>query len=382
MDIKVINHWLFDAIVSAITVDPEWATTLQISPKDIQIFQRNPDVLDDLFSVPFLFVDPAIRTYSEWSQLLTGDAAKLSSFVNPEAPKTVRPDITNSIVHANRHYLKHLCTVCFSDPIVSATLNLPPDVIELLGKADYRQLANAQGFTTPLFRWRYRSDQFWVAAKRGKLDRQMVAHHLMQHSKYRLHNLPATSSVVQHTHAETAYTLAGELIMQGMRGSVLSPLFPQMRPAKIRELTRRLTGGSTRSGKFPTATDWYFANERRRLHSTFYLWLYRHAVLTGLRHIEAIVAAYSLYQLTLKDDLIDIDRMPKLITTVQSGSGEIYAAPCRICGTGYILSNQAGKNELRSTFRCPVCAAKQGRQPKRLLATLAETEADADVNEI
>ena len=120
------------------------------------------------------------------------------------------------------------------------------------------------------------------------------------------------------------------------------------RSAKL--IYREVNGKSSPSGLGPDSTTWYFS-PRARIHATLFLRFYIPAKKKGMSDAEAFINAYSYYRAAAIHSVEMSPERAYFLTKLYGSGGHIQLTRCRGCATRYITA----KNEVRSSFQCPVC---------------------------
>lgn len=184
---------------------------------------------------------------------------------------------------------------------------------------------------------------------------------LIQTTPHPLKDLPAISNLGKTYHSDVGMQLARIFVRFEMRATIITSLMSNLHNGKIRDMYQEELSKSSSCGKLPYSESYYFMTERKRLHSSFFLLLYRLALKSGLDHIYCIAAAYAWYLVLAPEEPLAIDRMANLVNQVQSGSGKMHIAACRGCSGNFLLCNTNEKREYASTFHCTACEKKRLR---------------------
>ena len=94
---------------------------------------------------------------------------------------------------------------------------------------------------------------------------------------------------------------------------------------------------------------------------TLLVWLYRCALANEANIPEALIAANDIVAKLFGDDLVITADRANHLTRSMAMDSTPDMAPCRTCGTDYVLSNGEGKIELAKDFVCPGCSYASNR---------------------
>lgn len=334
----------------------DWANINKLSPSMSKHLSDNFEYKGKLLNSSILCVTPIFNSISDWESLFFGDVQKLSQQCSL-APLNISPALQTEIKYHNKFYLNHIISTAKSSPLASLELGVSQEIISLLRKVTVEQKNNAMRFKFAMFQWRYQAKFLTTDGKEFSEIEWLT--HLIHSSPAKLISMPTTSDLAKRYHSEAAYPLAEHLVRYGMRATIITTFLPNLHPAKVREMYKRLLSESSSCGKLPSSFSWYFLTERRRSHCSFFLLLYRLAQKSGLPHIHSLIAAYGWYLVFAPEDPIAIDRLGILVNAVQSGSGTVYAAACRGCTSNYLLCNTEDKQEFAQQFHCMACVKKK-----------------------
>lgn len=366
-----VNSDLFDLMDALVSQDQRWKDFFKLTPQISAFLAFNFEFKRRLLSTTMLCVIPSINSVNDWDCLFNGDTAKLNHlFV---FSPSVNQQLATEIKYQNKFYLRHLIQVARTQPLAAIDLGIPPAIIELLRNITATQQNNAARLIGPLFTFRY-TDAFFAPyllaekplrnvksnkpPKTVNFNELHFLDFLIQTSPLPLSSMPNTSNIGHRYHNEVSYPLAEHLVRFQMRATIISSFLPEMHEAKLRDMYQRINHESSVCGKLPSSVNWHFESETRRSNSSFFILLYRFALVGGNDHIHSIIAAYSWYRDLIKVDPMSLNRLGILANTLQSGGGDVFVGACRTCRSNYLLCNTDDKREFSNNFHCVSCAKK------------------------
>lgn len=354
--IQRTNYALTDFMQIALVDHGDMDGALRVTAKEMMTFRQHSAPMAALVNMPFLALAPVMDDPRDWKAIVEGTvhSARVDelSAAMPEVDRVTDRDI----FHYNKDYVQLLKDVLHMSLLAIPLLGISFELGTYLKNLPIGQLEDAiASIKFPLFRWRFNDKNFWHEYSSNWLTEESVAHYIMQTSPVRAGNLPYqvlwTSLRIDRNAKET---YARAMIMQGCRASTATNLF-NLRQNQARNTYKEIHGVRSPSGNNASSLTWYVDHAVRRLQASTYTWLYRSALKSGGNIPEALIATNDLMaKMFGKNLLISADRGNHLTRRMAMDS-LLRTAPCRSCGTHYVLSNGEGKIELEQTFTCPGC---------------------------
>jgi hypothetical protein len=280
-----------------------------------------------------------------------------------------------AIQFANRRFLDLLTGLIHMSVLAAPLLGISTALAKYLrDQPPYRlRMALGRMQNLPLFRWRFNSTTFWYEFTANTLTDNLIAHQIMLTSPEKTGHLPNPAGWsdlrLDRAHNE-AY--ADAMMAYGCRASTASALF-RLNQNTLRRRYVAINGESSKCGNSPNGLSWCVDTPQNRLHATAYTWLYRSALAVGANTPEALIATNDLYGKLFDSRLLSADRGINLMRAMAADT-RMTVAPCRSCGTHYVVSNTDTRIEMHSSFVCPACSMQL--RPKRRKARRSVEQED------
>lgn len=246
-----------------------------------------------------------------------------------------------SIRSHNQRFMTLASNVIHTSVLAAPLLGITPEVADYLGSLRGSQIRLALGRIggLPLFRWRFTSPTFWFEFTADTLTDESVAHQIMLTAPLDTAKptriLGFSELRMERWQKET---FASAMMAHGLRASTASDVFT-LNPNKMRARFVEIHGKSSPCGNRAMSLTWFVETAAQRLHATTYIWLYRKAIARGASAAEALIATHDIYsRLFGGTPLISADRAYNL-TSAMAADTRLTTAPCRSCGTHYVVSN-------------------------------------------
>ncbi|HDR9060620.1 FlhC family transcriptional regulator [Burkholderia vietnamiensis] len=363
--IQVANFDLVDHMIWLLQEAGGFNEILRVERKEIEHFTHNAQSLRNLLRTPFLMIAPTLETVEDWRGFIDETPTTLAVDELRRKLPPMRAMTRHMVEQHNRIFVDLITSVIHMNVLAAPLLGITTELANyLVSVPPYKlrlALRRMQGL--PLFRWRFNTPTFWYQFTAKTLTDEMVAHHLMQTSPIRIGDLPRASGWVdlrQPREKNEMYAYA--MMAYKCRASTVASLF-RLNQNAMRQRYFEMHGVSSPCGNIPTSLTWFVETPHNRLHATIYTWLYRAALDAGANGPEALIATNDLYELLFDGGaVISADRGCNL-TRAMAADTRLAIAPCRICRTHYVVSNNDSKIEMQHSFDCPACNNQLG--PKR-----------------
>ncbi|SAL06755.1 transcriptional activator FlhC [Caballeronia arationis] len=327
-----------------------------VSFENMETLKAHAVPMAKLMNMPFLALSPALQDPRDWSTFVDGimhsqTVTKLSSAMPFVDDVTAR-----DIFHYNCSYVSLLKDVLHQNVLAAPLLGISFELAEYLMSLPIGRLEAAiGGIRFPLYRWRFDDALFWIEYPAGHLTEESVAHYVMRTSTLKASALPYKNLWSDLRLDRAKREVYARLMMtQGCRASTATNLF-SLNSAITRNTYRQIHGVSSPCGNSASSLTWYVERPVQRLQATMLVWLYRCALKNGANIPEALIASNDVLDKMFGPRLLlSADRANHLTRSMAMDS-RLNVAPCRSCGTDYILSNDEGKIELAKDFVCPGC---------------------------
>lgn len=356
--IQVANFNLVDHMKWLLKQDSRFNEVFNVERKEIEQLQLNPSSLRNLLRAPFLMVEPTLQSVEDWRCFVDNTATTVA--VDVLRRKTPPLDsLTAYAVNQQNSVFISLVTQVLNMSVMSAPLlGISTDVAKYLLSIPTHKLSVALGRMKelPLFRWRFNSPTFWWEFRGSTLSDEMIAHQIMLTSPSRIGDLPYAAQWGELRLGRMKNeAFASAMMSYGLRASTATNLFG-LNQHQMRTRYHEIHGKSSPMGNLATSLTWFVETHVHRLHATVYTWLYRSATAMGANPAEALLATNDVYdRLFGGNRLIKPDRGWNLIRSMAADT-RLTIAPCRACGTHYVVSNNDAKIEMHSRFTCPACS--------------------------
>ncbi|MFC0403145.1 FlhC family transcriptional regulator [Paraburkholderia rhizosphaerae] len=362
--IQGTNFDLVDHMKSLLQQDGRFNEVFTVERKEIDHFKHNQTSLRSLLRTPFLMVSPTLQTVEDWRCFVDDTATTVAV---DELRRKIPPLDSMSaqaIQFTNRRFLDLVTGLVNMSVLAAPLLGISTELAMYLQKLQPYRLRMALGRMQrlPLFRWRFNSATFWYEFTGNTLTDEMIAHHIMLTSPERTGHLPNLAGWAD-LRLERAKneTFADAMMAYGCRASTAATLF-RLNQNALRRRYVVINGESSKCGNSVNSVSWCVDNPHNRLHATTYTWLYRSAMAMGANAPEALIATNDIYGKLFDTRPLSADRGVH-ITRSMAADTRMAVAPCRSCGTHYVVSNTETKIEMHSSFVCPACTQQLG--PRR-----------------
>jgi hypothetical protein len=365
--ILAVNYDLVEHIKQVLKWQPTFNEIYGVDVKEIDHLHHNEASLQSLLGAPFLMLAPSLTNIEDWRCFVDDTpTTRAVDELRNKMPALRQPLTTQAIQHHNRQFLDLVQAVANMTVLSAPLLGMTPEVALYLGNLPSYKLRSAleRIGDLPLFRWRFISPAFWFEFTANELNIDQIAHFIMATTPFRAGELPHAANWTElRLGRETHEMYAAALMAHGCRASTASTLFglPQ---GKTRQMYMTIHGKRSPCGNQPNSVQWTVERHQHRLHSTVFIWLYRAALQMGANSPQALISAADLYnQLFGARALLATDRGLNL-TRAMAADARLSVAPCRACGTHYIVSNNESKIELQHNFYCPACSNGLGTRAR------------------
>ncbi|PVX85818.1 FlhC family transcriptional regulator [Paraburkholderia unamae] len=357
--IRVANFDLVDHMKQVLISNPAFSVVYGVEMSQLAHLRRNDASLRSLLGVPFVMLSPALPTVEDWRCFVEDNVPTTRAVdeLRRLLPTVRDPLTTQAIQHHNRQFLDVVQAVANLSVLAAPLLGVSAELTRYLGSLSAYQLRRALGRIRdlPLFQWRFRSPAFWFEFTSNDLTIEQVAHNIMRTTPFQAGKMDHTANWGDlRLGRDTTETYAAGMMAHGCRASTAASLF-RLAPSRTRQMYMAIHDRRSPCGNLPNSQQWFVAKPQHRLHSTVFVWLYRAALNMGANTPQALIATADLYsKLFSGSELLTLDRGCYL-TRWMAADNRLAIAPCRECGTHYIVSNNESKIEMRQNFSCPAC---------------------------
>lgn len=356
--LRCINYDLVEHIHQMLVSDPAFSEIYGVDLQSIEHLRQNDNSLRKLLGTPFLMLSPSLPSVEDWRCFVDDTATTVAvDELRDSMPDNRDALTTQAIQHHNRQFLDIVLTVANMSVLSAPLLGMTPELVRYLGSLPSYKLRTAleRIRDLPLFCWRFRSSAFWFEYTAHDMNADQVAHHIMATTPFRASELPHSAMWTDlRLGRDTHETYAAALMAHGCRSSTAATLF-RLPQSKTRQMYQAIHGKRSICGNLPTSLQWFVDKPQHRLHTTVFIWLYRAALTMNANTPQALIAAADLYaNLFPREGLLAIDRACSL-TRRMGADTRLTIAPCRECGTSYVVANNETKIEMHHSFVCPSC---------------------------
>jgi hypothetical protein len=355
--IQRTNYALTDVMHDVLVRYREAENFFGVSREHMDTFKAHAIPKALLMNMPFLALSPALQDPRDWETFVDGVLFSPTVERLTEAMPALDLLTARDIFHYNCTYVSLLKDVLHMSVLAAPLLGISFELAEYLMELPIGRLEAAIGaISFPLFRWRFDEKLFWVEYSAGWLTQESVAHYLMSTS-----SLKSTALPYKHLWSDLRLDRAKRdvyarmMMKQGVRASTATNLFG-LNQTKTRNTYKQIHGVSSPCGCNPSSLTWYIESPVNRLQGTLLVWLYRCALENKASIPEALIAANDIAAKMFGDGLVITADRANHLTRSMAMDSRLTMAPCRSCGTEYILSNGEGKIELAKDFVCPGCS--------------------------
>jgi DNA-directed RNA polymerase subunit RPC12/RpoP len=388
-DLSKLNSKALEYLHVFLTNHPTLSQVFNVSQDHITNVIANDTIYNLLTTVPFAVLAPTLKKLDDWKSLANDSMTTATiDTLRAQIPSSLSGNTALHIQSLNERYLDVIRAIGHDSVLAEPFLGIDRETIAFLCGLSYAQqhalLTNAR--TLPLFKWRYDSPGFLQEVQNQHLTRDNLIHYVMASRTTALRMLPRGNRWGDHRYPlGTKEQYGNALMAHGFRASSAKELLG-LHAGRTRDMFKRMHGRSSTCGNVSTSLLWVCADSLHRLHTTFFLYLYRSALAMESDGPKAFIAALNAYERTVPDEQrlrnIHTDRLYQLAHRM-SYESLMHVGPCRKCGTDYIMSNLAPKIEILSDFECPMCSGKlYASRPRRWKAqkkvTVPKTEATLD----
>jgi len=389
-DLSKINRKALEYLHGFLVNHPAMSQVFRISLEHIQSVIDNDAIYNLMTTVPFAILSPTLTRLDDWKSLANTKATTITiDNLRSMMPGHLAGNTTIHLQNLNERYLDLIRAVGQDSILAEPFLGIDRDIIAFLCGLSYSQqhalLANAN--TLPLFRWRYDSQGFLFEIKNRLLTRDTFIHYIMMSGTVPLRLLPRGNRWGDHRYPlGTKEQYGNALMAHGFRASHAKELL-SLHAGRTRDMFKRMHGRSSTCGNVSTSLLWVCSDSMHRLHTTFFLYLYRSALALENDGPKAFIASLNAYERTIPTEQrlknLHADRLYQLVHRM-SYESLVHVGPCNKCRTSYIMSNMAPKIEILSDFECPMCSGKlfasrsrSAKARKKTLSPVTETILDS-----
>lgn len=363
--IRSANYYLLDYVAEALRIRPEMSDAFGISRDDVAMVRAQEKAYRVLMGTPFLVVAPSLTEIADWQALIHRSTTTVAVDNLARVTPQLTPNERHLIYLNNRTYIWLLVEILNTCALAAPVLGISTDLAAYLATIPQHTLDLAisdLGF--PIFRWRVAHPSFLLEYGAHRVGIESVAHFFMQSSPIRLGNLQAKESRHDRGLRNLIDTYAAQLIGFRCRAASVVALLG-ITSHRARAMYQEIHGVSSPCGQAPSSLGWHLRPAAVRVQSTVFLWLYKAALAGGSNVPEALISAYDFTQTLFGQSLkLEADRAYHLVR-VSGGAAGIATAPCRACGTHYLIANNGKKVEFSGAFACPSCGGLLGTQSVR-----------------
>ncbi|VXC82370.1 Transcriptional activator FlhC [Burkholderia sp. 8Y] len=327
-----------------------------VSLENMETFKAHPVSMGKLMNMPFLALSPALQDPRDWETFVDGIMLSPTVEKLTSAMPAVDDVTERDIFHYNCTYVSLLKDVLHQNLLAAPLLGISFELADYLIRLPIGRLEAAVGaIRFPLYRWRFDDKLFWIEYAAEYLTEETVAHYIMRTSNLRAGTLPYKNLWSDLRLERAKREVYARLLMtQGCRASTATNLFA-LNSAITRNTYRQIHGVSSPCGNSASSLTWYVERAVHRLQATMLVWLYRCALKNGANIPEALIVSNDVLGKMFGTRLIVSADRANHLTRSMAMDSRLNVAPCRSCGTDYILSNDEGKIELAKDFVCPGC---------------------------
>jgi DNA-directed RNA polymerase subunit RPC12/RpoP len=363
-DLSKLNRKALEYFHVFLANHPAMSQVLRVSPHHIQRVIENDATYTLLTTVPFAVLSPAFTRLEDWKSLAnTKTTTATIDSLRAMMPASLAANTSIHLQNLNERYLDVIRAIGQDSVLAEPFLAIDREITAFLCGLSYSQqhalLENTR--TLPLFRWRYDSPVFLQELQNGLLTRDSLIHYIMMSGTVPLRMLPRGNRWGDQRYPlGTKEQYGNALMAHGFRASHAKELL-SLHAGRTRDMFKRMHGRSSTCGNVSTSLSWVCADSLHRLHTTFFLYLYRSALAIESDGPKAFIAALNAYERTVPDEQrlknLHTDRLYQLVHRM-SYESLMHVGPCNKCSTSYIMSNMAPKIEILSDFQCPMCSGK------------------------
>jgi hypothetical protein len=373
-NLEIFNIETIKLAETLLYLHPEYQDLLSLNVERTQILSNSGRHWSMLTTVPFCLFSPAFSDIRIWRSLITQWPSEALTNAKDSLPADIFDTQKCQVRHANQMYLHLIREVAASHVLAPALLGMSRELLNLLGNisaSDEIALLYGAG-ALPLFKWRMNSQRFWYDYEFTKLTRAVIAHHLMHSAppENRSSNLPRKAIWETYNFKKsTVDDYRDALITYGFRAASVTKVL-RSPPDHARKRFKGIHGKASTCGNSPRALSWIIQSAHNRLHSSFFVYLYRNGNTAFLSSYLPFLAALNVYEKMFEtkgmEKYLSADRAFNLLQMMATDSS-LHVAACRRCGTEYLISNSPEKIELVESFECPSCSKVRGKGGKNIM---------------
>lgn len=370
--IRSTNYHLTDYMEEALIRHQSFAQTFGLKKEDIETLRQNEPSFRKLMGAPFMVVSPTLGDVADWKSVIGGGTTTIA--VDKIRQQTPSLDSVDKILlyYNNRAYVWLLVELLHASILAAPLLGISLELANYLRELPQHQLDIAVSrIHFPVFRWRLADPVVLIEYAADRMSYDLLGHYFMRFSQLRIEKLEGRQDWT-HLRLDRLRSDVYCSLLTGMkcRASSVASLL-NLNAAKARKAYIENHGQSSPCGQMPSSVAWHFESANTRVQSTLFLWLYRICISMEANVPEALIAAYNVTERALEPDLrLTPDRASYLARTMAVES-EVSLAPCRSCGTDYLIANSASRIELSRSYACPACSGVLSMAPtRRRLANL------------
>jgi len=361
---KIIHDTNFDIADTrniALLSEPTLAKIFRLNSAQSRMLRSDRHALVSLLQTPFSMQTITLRTIADWDCLVDGTpTTRAVDELMQNVPNDMAPLTKSSIDEANKRFMTVVTTILHLNILAAPLLGISPELATYLksmtGHKLHSLMERAPGL--PLFQFRFANSRFWEELADNSITAESIGHQLMMTSPA-LEDfvLPKNWGVQFRLPKNEADRYADAMMAYGCRAKKAADLL-NLNTAQMRKRYLAIHGTPSTCGNQATSLPWFVETPKRRLQASFFAWLYRYALNSGVNVPQAIIATNDLYEkLFGATSLINQDRAILLIRSM-SADNRLTMTGCRNCGTEYVLSNCDNRIEMQSQFVCPACLLK------------------------
>lgn len=350
------NFALTDFMRRSIGANGRMQSVFSLSLDNVATFDEHIGAKATLMNMPFLALSPVLDDPRDWESFVDGVmySSKVESLI--AAMPKLDQVTSRDVYHYNLSYVQLLKDVLHMSIVAVPLLGISTEMAAYLKQVPMARLEKAVGsISFPLFQWRFHDQNFWLEYSAGWLTEETVAHYIMATSPVRAGSLPYkhlwTDLRLERSQREDFARL---MMAQGCRSATAIDLFG-LNQNKARALYREIHGVSSPCGCRASSLTWFIETAVHRLQASVYVWLYRNGLENKANIPQALIAANDVMAKMFGRNLVITADRANYLTRSMAMDSRLTMAPCRACGTDYVLSNGEGKIELAKDFSCPGC---------------------------
>jgi len=354
--VRSTNYHLTDYMGEALLRHPSFAETFGVKKEEVDRLRDNPEYFRKLMAGPFMVVIPTLTEIADWQCLIRGSTTTLAvDKVKRQMPILESLDKA-MLYYNNRAYIWLMAELLNASILAAPLLGMSQELATYLRDLPQHELDLAVSrITFPLFRWRLQDQVFFMEYSTNRMSSELLAHYFMRFPHLRAAR-PEKRQEWTYLRLDRLHTdvYCSLLTIMGCRASSVSSLL-NIPAAKARKTYMEIHGQSSPCGQMPSSVGWFFEKTPARVQATLFLWLYRLCLNQDANVPEALIAAYNILEKAFSSDLRLAPDRACYLARATAEETEVSIAPCRSCGTDYLIANAGPKIELSGSFCCPSC---------------------------